>query len=263
MSGRSGIVLGVPENEYHSDGAFSQSQAKVLLESPAKYRWQLDNPPPPRDVFDFGHAVHAKVLGVGLDLVTIEADSWRTKAAQDARDASRAAGRVPLLAKDMHAADVMAEAVLAHPGGRATLETEGAVEAPLFWTAATGVGCGGRIDKLAATAAGLVNVDLKTTADASLRGFAKSAANLGYHLQAAAYEDGLRHLTGEDCPTVLIAVEKDAPHLVALYEFPADEIARGLDKWRDALDALVKYREADYWPGYPDSIQPLYLPSWA
>ena len=259
----SGIRLNVPEVDYHAHPAFSQSQAKVLLQSPAKYHYRLTHPEPPRDVFDFGHAVHAKVLGVGLDFDTIDADSWRTKAAQDARDASRAAGRVPLLAKDMHAADVMAEAVLAHPGARAILETEGDVEASLFWTDATGVECRGRVDKLAATAAGLVNVDLKTTADASLRGFAKSAANFGYHLQAAAYEDGLRHLTGEDCPTVLIAVEKDAPHLVALYEFPADEIARGLDKWRDALDSLVKYREADYWPGYPDSIQPLYLPTWA
>ena len=260
----SGIRLGVPEVEYHQHPAFSQSQAKVLLDSPAKYHYRLTHPEPPRDVFDFGHAVHAKVLGVGLDFLTIEADDWRSKAARDARDAARADGMVPMLAKDLARADVMAEAVLAHTGARAILETEGDVEASMFWTDAdTGVHCRGRIDKLAATAAGLVNVDLKTTADASMRGFAKSAANFGYHLQAAAYEDGLRRLTGEDCPTVLIAVEKEPPHLVALYEFPADEIARGLDKWRDALDALVKYRAGDYWPGYPDSIQPLYLPSWA
>ena len=67
------IRLGVPEREYHADPAFSQSQAKVLLDSPAKYRWQRDNPPAPRDHFDFGHAVHAKVLGIGLDFWRIDA----------------------------------------------------------------------------------------------------------------------------------------------------------------------------------------------
>jgi hypothetical protein len=259
-----GIHLGVPEVEYHLDPAFSQSQAKTLLSSPAKYRWGLDNPPAPRDVFDFGHAVHAKVLGVGLDFLTVGYDDWRSKAARDMRDEARAAGLVPMLAKDLAAADRMAEAVLANAGARAILESEGDVEVSMWWDDAdTGVECRGRIDKLAATPGGLVNVDLKTTADASLRGFAKSAANFGYHIQAAAYEDGLRDITSEDCPTVLIAVEKDPPHLVALYEFPSEEVGRGLDKWRDALAALVKYRDADYWPGYPDSIQPLYLPSWA
>ena len=258
------IRLGVPEREYHADPAFSQSQAKVLLDSPAKYRWQRDNPPAPRDHFDFGHAVHAKVLGIGLDFWRIDADDWRTVAIRKERDDARANGFVPMLAKDLDKVQRMASAVLTHPGARRILETEGDVEASMWWTdLGTDVECRGRIDKLAATDGGLVNVDLKTTTDASPRAFSKTAANYLYHLQAAAYEDGLRHITGEDCPTVLIAVEKEPPHLVALYEFPAEEIAGGLDKWRDALDALVKYREADYWPGYPDSIQPLYLPAWA
>ena len=74
----SGIRLNVPEVDYHAHPAFSQSQAKVLLQSPAKYHYRLTHPEPPRDVFDFGHAVHAKVLGVGLVFDTIDADSWRT-----------------------------------------------------------------------------------------------------------------------------------------------------------------------------------------
>jgi hypothetical protein len=258
------IRLGVPETEYHADPAFSQSQAKVLLDSPARYRWQRDNPPGPRDVFDFGHAVHAKVLGIGLDFWRIDADDWRTVAIRKERDDARANGFVPMLGKDLDKAQRMASAVLTHPGARRILETEGDVEASMWWTDKdTDVECRGRVDKLAATDGGLVNVDLKSTTDASPRAFAKAAANYLYHLQAAAYEDGLRHVSGEECPTVLIVVEKEPPHLVALYEFPAEEVARGLDKWRDALDALVKYREADYWPGYPDTIQPLYLPAWA
>src|SRR5690606_32160586 len=49
-------------------------------------------------------------------------------------------------------------------------------------------------------------VDLKTCRDASPQGFARAAADLGYHRQHAFYVDGWAKATGEVLPFVFIAV---------------------------------------------------------
>lgn len=264
MSCPAGLRGDVPELEYHADPAFSQSQAKTLLRSPARYLHELTNRRPEKASFDFGHAAHAKVLGVGLDVVAIDATDWRTKAAQTARDEAHAAGKVPLLARDVAQVDEMAKAIEAHPEARRILACEGRPEVSMWWTDdRTGVQCRGRVDYLAETKAGLVNVDYKTTTDASPREFARSAGKFRYHLQAAAYEDGLAHLTGDRVPCVLIAQEKEAPYLVGVYRFQDWDVDRGLDLWRDALDLLVQCRTDDHWPGHPEAITALDLPAWA
>lgn len=269
--GRVAIVPGLDDDTYHADPAFSQSAAKVLLDSPAKYRYQLDHPEPPKKAYDEGLAVHAKVLGVGLPIVIIPDEllaanrAISTKAAKTFVDEARAAGQVPLKSDEAARIDAMAEAILAKRQARILLELDGEIEASMWWVdAATGVQCRGRFDKLVQTPDGVLNVDVKKTHDASARGFAKSCADFGYHVQAAAYDDGYRHVTGgDDAPTVLIAVEDTAPHLVALWEFSAADLDKGLAKWRRALDLLVECRARDEWPGYPDDIQTLRLPHYA
>lgn len=264
-----GIHPGIPEADYHADPAFSQSQAKVLLESPARYRWQLENPTPPRDEFDIGHAVHAKVLGVGLDIVTIDAPDWRTKAAQQKRDEARAAGAVPMLAHDTLIIDAMAEAALANPDARAAFQAEGDVELSMWWTDPdTGTACRGRVDKAAANTDGTISlVDLKTTQDGSPRAFATSAARYGYRLQGGAYHDGWTVLTGEPPASFLfVTVEKAAPHLVGTYSLAPLDVEQGRDKWRRACQLLADYAARGEWPAYGDDPAPfthLDLPSWA
>lgn len=265
---KTGIHANVEETSYHADPSFSQSAAKVLLESPAKYRHRLTHPEPPRDVFDFGHAVHAKVLGVGLEFLSIDADDWRLKATRDARDAARAAGLVPMLAKDLATVDAMAEAVLANTAARAAFEAQGDVELSMRWTDPdTGVECRGRIDKAAATDTGVSLVDLKSTADGSPRAFATSAAKYGYRLQGGAYCDGWEVITGEQ-PTgfLFVTVEKDAPHLVGTYSLAPLDVEQGRDRWRDACARLADYRARDEWPAYADELPDfahLQLPAWA
>jgi hypothetical protein len=263
-----GIHPGYDEATYHADPAFSQTQAKILLESPARYRWRMENPEPPRDAFDIGTAVHTKVLGVGDQVVGLPFDSWRTKAAQEQRDEMRAAGFVPLLAKDALTVDRMAEAVLAHPAARGAFEAEGDVELSMWWTDPdSGVECRGRIDKAAATSAGISLVDLKSTADGSPRAFASSAAKFGYRLQGGAYCDGWEQITGDQPAGFLfVTVEKEAPHLVGTYSLAPLDVEEGRDKWRLACARLADYRARDEWPSYADEPEPfahLYLPAWA
>ncbi len=275
---RDGIHQGIPEDTYHADPRFSQSAATVLLDSPAIYRWQLDHPEPPRDVFDVGSAVHAKVLGVGQPIVAIPDDyfgkngAWTNKA-RDFCDGVRAEDGIPLRAEVVAQVDAMAESVLRHEGARAILEAEGDVEVTLAWTLPgtdhgdgeeIGVECRGRVDKVAASDQGIYLADLKTTQDASPRGFALSAAKYGYRLQGGAYTDAWDHTTG-DAPAgfLFIAVEKTAPYLVGLYQLTEWDTTAGRDRWLEAVDLYATCRARDEWPGYSAAIEPLDLPAWA
>ena len=263
-----GIHPGIPELEYHSAPEFSQSRAKTLLDSPRRYQWELSQPAETSDAFDVGHAVHALVLGVGLGIVRVDADSWRTKAAQEQRAEARASGSVALLAKEVDVIEAMAEAVLSDAAARGAFEAEGDVELSMWWADPdSGVECRGRIDKAAATADGVSLVDLKTTADGSPRGFASSAAKFGYRLQGGAYDDGWTILTGEPPASFLfVTVEKVAPYLVATYSLSPFDVDAGRWKWREACARLADYTARDHWPAYAADLppfSPLTLPAWA
>ncbi len=77
---RPGIFEDVPEDVYHGDRSLapelgrslSASGAKVLLKCPARFNWERDNPPPPRDVFDLGTAAHTLILGTGQPFVCVD-----------------------------------------------------------------------------------------------------------------------------------------------------------------------------------------------
>ena len=268
------IVTELDEQDYHAHPAFSQSQAKVLLESPARYLWRLTHPEPPRDAFDIGHAVHAEVLGVGAPIVEIPADllasngAVSTKAAKEFCAQAREAGGIPLVREVIDTIRAMTAAVLANTAARAAFEAEGAVESSMFWTDPdSGVEARGRIDKAAATDAGTSLVDLKTTGDGSPRGFASSAAKFGYRLQGGAYSDGWEQITGESPASFLfVVVEKAAPHLVATYSLSPFDVDEGRAKWRAACARLADYRARDHWPAYATDLPdfaPLDLPAWA
>lgn len=260
-----GITDGVPEDEYFADPALSQSQAKTLLDCPARYRWERENPQPHRDAFDIGHAAHSKVLGVGAEVVAIDVDSRRGKAWTEPADAARAEGKVPLLRKDADAVDAMAEAVLAHPMARAILESQGKAEQTLTWTdLTTEVDLRGRVDWLTTMADGTPFLaDLKTSRSAEPKDFGKSAANFGYYLQSAWYTTGFEAITGQPARFGFIVVEKEPPHFVTAGDLDGTAHDIGERQMRDAIDIYRRCTETGIWPAYSDDFITYPTPRWA
>lgn len=265
----SGLVPGVPETTYHADPALSQSQAKVLLDCPARYRWQLDNPREDTAYFDIGHQAHAKVLGIGAPLLVVDLADKRSKAWKEAETAAREAGATPLLRKDADAVDRMAEAVLAHPTARAILEREGDSELSAWWQDVAddgyAVNCRARFDRVTTTLSEQpALVDLKTTARSAAPGtFAKAVVDYGYDLQAAWYTHGFEVITGQPASFTLIAVEKDAPHLVAVHTLDDYFLERGERLRREAINTYAACAAADEWPAHGTEIHVLTPPRWA
>ncbi|WP_353809108.1 PD-(D/E)XK nuclease-like domain-containing protein [Agromyces sp. SYSU T00194] len=257
MTELQGIVHDLPDDVYFGHDSLSSTGARRLLDSPARFRYEQDNPQAPRQAFDEGHAIHTLVLGTGSNIVELEFDNYRTKAAQEERDAVYAAGGVPMLVKDMAPIRATAEAVLAHPTARRLFEQDGTPETSLF-AEIDGVACRARFDYYAPVA-----VDLKTTAGrADRHGFAQAAAKYGYEVQDAWYRDVREAVTGERGEFVFVVVEKDAPNLIGVHQLDRDFVDLGRAKTRRARAVYADCIESNQWPGYPEPIQLVVPPVW-
>lgn len=270
------ILYDLPEAEYHARPELSSTEARLILESPAKYRWKKDNPPLIDDSikFDIGTAVHTKVLGTGAKTIVYpeehltpsgkpsekkETLAWLTE--------QRTNGLVPVTPAWNVAVEAMAEAVLAHPGARQLLTQPGASEVSVFGEdPITQTPCRGRFDFLPTDftlgAPSRVAVDLKTALDASPNGFTKSIANYNYDVQAIWYLDILRWATGEDAEMIFVAVEKEPPYLVGVYQLPTMWKEMGATKARRAREIYAEAQSTGIWPGYSNGVELVSPPNW-
>lgn len=112
-----------------------------------------------------------------------------------------------------------------------------------------------------------VVTDLKFLAQTHCRphGFSKALFDFGYHQSAAFYDDGIEAIYGQRATNWLfLAVEKDKPHSVSVYELPAQDVERGRFQNRQAIRTFADCLAADKWPSYTsEEIQMVGLPSWA
>lgn len=260
-------VYELSSDEYHADDALSSSGARKLLPPycPALFRWHRDHQQAPSRVFEFGHAAHRVVLGEGHDLVAIDADSYRTKAAQEARDDARASGKVPLLPDELETVLAMAAVLQRHPAA-ALIRVPGRAEQSLFAKdEATGVMLRARIDWLPEVVDGRMTiVDLKTTVSAEPAAFARSVARFGYFAQADWYSAIVLALgLADEVEFQFIAQEKTAPYLVSVFTLDAYSLAIGRKRNRKAIDLFARCVERDDWPSYVAGVKEITVPVWA
>jgi len=134
------------------------------------------------------------------------------------------------------------------------------VEHTVFWTdKETGIECKARFDVL-----GPLLVDLKTTRDASPKGFQRAIATYGYHIQAAHYMAGAIANGMEPQGFLFACVETSAPYLPAGYLMGNPTLEQGERERREALTTYAQCLRDDRWPGYNDDrIEVIDLPTWA
>jgi len=107
-----------------------------------------------------------------------------------------------------------------------------------------------------------VIVDWKTTQDASKPGFSKSVSQFGYWMQPVWYKELVEAYFGKPFRFLFVAVEKEAPFNVAVYELGPkyDEIA-GVEM-RQAVAMWRNSERTGKWTAYPESVQTLDAPDW-
>jgi hypothetical protein len=245
----------IPEDDYFAARyALSASGAKDLLDCPARFRWKQDHPTV-KGEFDYGSAAHKLILGSGPQIAIIDADSWRTNAAKDAREQARQAGHIPLLIADFIKVQAMAAALQAHPLAAALFDPDcGLPEQSLFWhDAEFGIDRRARLDWLPDPRGGrLIIGDYKTTTDASPGACERAVGNWAYHVQRAWYCEAVRACGLDDDPAFLFCFqEKDPPYLINVVQLDAAAITSGDIACRAACEIFRDCTAADSWPGYP------------
>lgn len=276
-------VYDLPADEYHARLELSSTGVRKLLppSCPALFDHWRRRGEAPKAEFDFGSAAHRLVLGVGEEIEEIKADSWRTNAAKDAAEEARAAGRIPLLSRDVGTVHEMAEALRAHPIASALFEPgSGRAEQTLIWQEtgawiedvdgevvprAAWVPCRALVDWLRHPGAGrLLLPDYKTCASAAPADAEKAIARYGYHIQGAWYLAGLRALglADESARFLLVMQEKTAPYLVTVIEPDATAMRIGEIRIREAINTFAQCTADGRWPGYADDVVLAELPPW-
>jgi hypothetical protein len=260
--------------EYHGNctvgPALSASGARILIEQcPAAFWWNSPlNPayvPEQSTTFDLGTAAHAALLEPGSWLervVIVEADDYKTKAAQQARDAAWAAGKVPLLPKHFDRVEAMRAALLAHPLARLAW-SDGAAEQSYIWhDKVMGTWLKARPDFVPDH--GRWIVDYKTTTSAHPRAFTRKVFEMGYFQQAAWYLDGIEAVTGK-APSdfFFVAQETAPPYLVSVCKLDQRAVDWGRTLNRRAINLFAECVAANRWPGYAERATTISLPSYA
>jgi hypothetical protein len=265
-------VYDIPANIYHRDpvvhGSISSTGLRKILEPGGPARFKYGRNDKTSDAFDFGRAAHQVILGDPENhVVVVDADSWRTRAAQDEAQEARAAGLTPMLTKQWEVVAAMAKSVLNHPLATGLLQaSSGKPEQSIIWQDADSeVWCRARVDWLRKAVAGkrLMVVDYKTAERADRESFSRSTANYGYFLQAAFYLAGVQAVGLDDDPAFLFVVqEKDSPYLVNVIELDDAFLTVGRNLMHNGLRLFAECRRTGQWPGFGDEIDLASPPTW-
>lgn len=270
-----GIVHGLDEASYFAHPSIGSTEARMILDSPAKYKWAKDNPPliAPSKKFDIGSAVHSQVLGTGYEAVAIPDDllssngAISTTAAKEFVEKVRAEGKIPLKESEFAPIVASAQSVLAHSTARALFDQPGNAEASVF-AQIEGVPVRARFDYLPEQSdRRRVPVDLKTTLDASFTGFERSMTRYRYDVQAGWYMAALSAVEGPmphglEPEFVFVAVEKSPPYLVAVHAITPQWAQLAAESAARARRIYAECVASGVWPGYPEEIQYHEPPMW-
>lgn len=258
----------IDADTYHQDrtSLSSTGARQILKESPARFRYDLDNAPAPKKAFDLGTAVHTLVLGDGPKLTVVPGARWDTNDAKARLKAARAEGAVPLKEHEHAQVQAMADAVRRHPYAVRMFNPErGKPEQSLFWTdKATGVRCRARFDWLPDTDGGQLLVpDLKTAVSAAPKAFNKSVQDFRYDQQADFYTSAAEQLEiAAEAVMAFVIVEKTPPYLVNVIELSTGWLAMAAERNHRAREIYRECTRTGVWPGFPGGVAMVDPPTW-
>jgi len=273
-------IYDIPEDEYHTDPvaaiSLSSSLGKLFIEATPKHVWMAHprlNPnfePDLRQTFDLGHAAHALLLGDDRKFEIIAAPDYRTKDAQQKRDAARAAHKIPILEDQWHEANAMvraARAQIIRLEEDADAFSNGKPEQTLVWRETVNgndVWCRARLDWLH-DKPGNVYHDFKSTgaSAAADQWGKKSLFDLGFDFQDAFYCRGIRKLLGVENPHFRFVVQENyAPFCLAVHELAPMARAAAALKVEEAISYWAWCRAHNAWPGYSKRVHYIDAPPW-
>lgn len=254
-------LLDMSNEEYHSHTEYiGSSQIKQLLKNPYLFfHPQLQEH---KDVFDIGSAIHCLLLEPENFekefAVAPKCDKRTTKGKNDwMQFCQENEGKIVISEDDFFNICELQKAVLAIPEVVKLLRN-GVSEKSFFTTLEDGTKAKARPDRLRDDK---IVIDVKSCRDASPDAFKRDIAKYGYHIQDAYYTDVLGAKG-----FVFLAIEKEPPYMVGIYQLDPVAKDRGRELIQKAL-LITKQGEKYQTPLYTGNdgavIQTLTLPAYA
>lgn len=253
------------DDEYFRVAAVSNSAIGTFLKSPMLYKKYCIDRTERQEATaaqEFGTAFHCRLLEPKKFYASY------VKGPQVARNTTKwkefiaiNGDKIPLKEDEFEKIERMAAAVNNHPeAGRLLMSCE--TELPVFFKdPVTGLQCKAKID--AFSKSGGYILDIKTSADVYPRAFSQSIGTYGYYRQAAFYHWALsQHLQLDFKSFYFIAVSKDYPITVRVYELHRSDIDAGYREFHGALEAIKLCHDNNSWSAQDDSIEMISRPSW-
>lgn len=258
-------VHDISAEQYHADPcrepSLSASLATTLVyASPihafaASRRLNPDWEPDDKTQFDIGSAAHEMLTGKGRGIYVVDADDFRSKAAQTERDQARADGFTPLTrpqAKQVERMIRVARVQMRAHGIGDPFEG-GQNEVTLIWEA-DGITKRAMVDNIDTERR--VAYDYKTAAGlAEPEGWVRTSMPHGCDIRAAHYLEGLTALFGGEWSYRFIPQEKKQPHCLSVLQLSESAIMMGRKKARRAAEMWRHCLDTGVWPGFSTQIQ--------
>lgn len=262
------LYRGVAYDTYSQWRAANHSLLRHFGQTAAHAHYRLTHPDDGSEAKQRGHTTHVAVLEPArflAEYVAAPRFDKRTNAGKAgwADFQAEHSGKVIVPEDEFALAGTMAAAVWSHPTA-AELLRGGLKEVSLAWRDKdTGVPCKARLDHLGTAGEWSAIVDLKTSRNASRRSFERDVHSYGYHQQGAFYLDGADALSPRPRKFIFVVVESEPPHCVAVYELDSEAIDLGRDDYKKHLRMYAECVTTGRWPGYPDGMDYVSLPTWA
>lgn len=272
-----GFYPDIDERTYHEDALCAEPSLScsiaqtILTRSPAhaavahprlsRFRQERDE-----TKFVMGTALHELLLGGEDRFAVVDAEDWRKKDAQAAREEAQAAGRIALLRHKFDELRVVVEVVREqmeeHPDLRGIMAPENPREGTLVWRdGRTGIWCRCRPDLIAPAA--LVDFKLTGAIATPEQWASRTAFDLLYDFRACWYRRGFRAVTGEDRKYWFVVVENEPPYALSLFEATPQALELAHEGVEKAIDLWERCLRGRTWPGYSTNRQWLDPPAWA
>lgn len=258
----------LPDSQYFAIDLPSSSGTKTLLNGTnAHLAAERETPREENEAFTLGAYLHALLLdpeSIATNFIALGDIDRRTKEGKaEWESAQRRAGlsgaRVitrPLVQQ----ATAMAQAVRENAAAASLLNTLTEREVTIIGEIG-GRPAKAKVDGIVRLAGACIVLDLKTTESASPRDFGGSAAKFGYFHQAAFYRRLVEQNVGVMDDFIIIAVEKKAPYLTAVYRLPFHAIETADRRLDELVERWWQVAEGDR-TGYALTIQELEPPRW-
>ena len=255
--------------EYRRQPGENQSSLKHILTSPAHYLAAKTRRFIPSPVMTIGTATHCKVLE---GQKTFEASFIKKPesikfTSKEGREWKEANKKKTILTNDgqykqwdcvMGMSERLQELEWFDPKQRNYRKFN---EVSIYWDY-DNIRCKARLDRVLVLEDEVIVVDLKTTDSVKVDKFQSKLVDLGYDFQAGWYASAAEAVYGKPARFVFVAVERNAPYTVDMFEVPDFMLEEAKLKNRAALEVLKDCKSSNYWPAPKPVLKKLDYPKW-